>query len=674
MKSALGYRADIDGLRGVAVLAVVLFHAYPSWAKGGFIGVDVFFVISGYLITRIIRNELEQGAFSIIGFYARRIRRIFPALLLVLGVCLVGGAMVMLATEYRQLARHVVAGVLFVPNLALLRELGNYFSGSAEEKPLLHLWSLGVEEQFYLLWPVLLLAITRLKFNLPACIIGIVLVSFACNLYWSVESPREAFFSPLGRFHELLVGALLACLPTPALPRMRSTLSLAGATLILLGFMLINSKRVFPGAWVLLPVAGTALLIVDQAESTVVTRLLASRPLVWVGLISYPLYLWHWPLLSFARLIEGGAPGRYVRTFCVVLSVGLAWLTYRFIEIPIRRPRARRWHMAQVPALCVLALSLGAVGFWVYQRGGFPERLPQLTEYQNGVVPDVEALGAAVGSRCPGAPASINCIGAQTMADKILVIGDSHSRPIAKGLIEEIAVMNQPAIVAFSEGTSGGCYPLLHVESYDVFGGSRRCQPGFDNIYAWAVQDSTVKVVVIAARWASRVGKATGFGRVEDGGQFSRGAYIYTDGPLQVTDNDQVFTFGLQATLVALERAGKRVVFLHQVPEFGFYPPFCGPRPVPIIGWRGSGDCTLPQNVVDERQAAYRHLLAPIQARHPSLKVVDPRPLICDAAQCAMVGSKGRFLYRDDDHLNLEGGRLVASLILRELLLKSPLR
>jgi hypothetical protein len=264
---------------------------------------------------------------------------------------------------------------------------------------------------------------------------------------------------------------------------------------------------------------------------------------------------------------------------------------------------------------------------------------------------------------------------AQTMVEKILVIGDSHSQPIAAGLIKEIAVMNQPTIVGFiSKGTGGGCSPLLHVESYDFFGGSRRCQPGFDNIYAWAVQDPTVKVVVIAARWASRSGKATGFGRVEDGGHFSRHSYVFTDGPLHVTDNDQVFTLGLQATLVAIEQAGKQVVFVHQVPEFGLYPPFCGPRPVPIIGWNGHGRCIIPQSLVNDRQAPYRRLLVPIQAKHTSLAVVDPLPLLCDGAQCAMIGDEGRFMYRDDDHLNLEGGSLVARLILSELSLKSPLR
>jgi len=245
MKPTLGYRADIDGLRGFAVLAVVLFHAYPAWVKGGFIGVDIFFVISGYLITRIIRDKIGQNAFSISGFYARRIRRIFPALVLVLGACLVGGALVMLAAEYRLLARHVVAGVLFVPNLALLRELGNYFSGGAEEKPLLHLWSLGVEEQFYLLWPVLLLAFIRLRWKLPACIICLALASFACNLICSYETPRVAFFSPLGRFHELLLGAFIACLAAPSSHRIRSMLSFAGAALILLGLLLIiPPKRV----------------------------------------------------------------------------------------------------------------------------------------------------------------------------------------------------------------------------------------------------------------------------------------------------------------------------------------------------------------------------------------------------------------------------------------------
>ena len=672
MKPVPGYRADIDGLRGIAVLGVVLFHAYPSWAKGGFIGVDIFFVISGYLITRIIRDEMARNVFSISGFYARRIRRIFPALVLVLGACLVGGALLMLASEYRQLARHVVAGVLFVPNLALLHELGNYFSASAEEKPLQHLWSLGVEEQFYLLWPVLMWVLTRLKWKLPACIIGLALASFACNLWWSIESPRAAFFSPLGRFHELLLGALVACLPSPSPPRMRSMLSVAGAALILMGFLLINPQRVFPGGWVLLPVVGAAMLIAAPAESKGVTRLLAFRPLVGVGLISYPLYLWHWPLLSFARLIEGGEPGRYVRTVCVMVSVLLAWLTYRYIESPIRCTRSR-WHAAQVPALCVLAVALGAAGFWVHQREGFPERLPQLKEVPNGGVADDEASGVAPGSRCPGAPAFMICSGAQAGAEKILVIGDSHGQPISTGLVAEVTAQNQTSIVAFRAATAGGCHPLIHVESYDVFGTSRRCQPELDDIYTWASQDTSVKMVVIVARWASRVGRATGFGRVEDGGQFSRGAYVLTDGARRVTDHDQVFTLGLQATLEALERAGKKVVFLHQVPEFGFYPPFCGPRPVPILSWRGRGSCTLARSAVNDRQAAYRRLLEPIQAQHASLMVIDPLPLLCDEAQCAMMGRGGQFLYRDDDHLNLEGGRLVARLILKELSL-NPVR
>jgi peptidoglycan/LPS O-acetylase OafA/YrhL len=673
MNAKRGYRADIDGLRGVAVLGVVLFHAFPFYGKGGFIGVDIFFVISGYLITRIVLDEIEQGIFSISGFYARRIRRIFPALLLVLLACLAGGTLVMLPSEYRQLARHVVAGVLFVPNLAFLEESGDYFGGTAEEKPLLHLWSLGIEEQFYLLWPVLVLVLTRLKWKLPACITGLALASFACNLFWSIELPSAAFFSPLGRFHELLLGALVASLPAPSSSSIRSTFSFVGAALILVGFLLINPKRMFPGGWVLLPVVGTAMLIAARSESKGVTRLLAFQPLVWVGLISYPLYLWHWPLLSFARLIDGGEPSRYVRTVCVVLSVGLAWLTYRYIETPIRRSRSG-WQAAKVPALCVLAVSLGGAGFWVHQREGFPDRLPELKEFQKDGVSHGQASGGAPSSRCSGAPAYMACSGAQTGSEKILVIGDSHSQPIVTGLIKEIAAENQPVIVAFNSVTAGGCYPLRHVESYYVFGGSRGCQPQFDDIYTWAAQDPSVKVVVIVARWASRVGRATGFGRVEDGGSIARGAYVFTDGQLRMTDNDQIFTLGLQATLDVLERAGKKVVFLHQVPEFGFYPPFCGPRPVPITGWSGRGSCTLPQGLVNARQAAYRRLLEPIQAQHASLAVVDPLPLLCDGALCSMIGGGGQFLYRDDDHLNLEGGRLVARLMLSELRLQGTVR
>lgn len=194
--SSLGYRPDIDGLRAIAVIGVVLFHAYPQWVKGGFIGVDLFFVISGYLISSIILRELDVGAFSLRDFYARRIRRLFPALLLVLVSYLAFGAFMMLSFEYRHLAKHVVTSTVFVQNLALMRESGNYFGGNSEEKPLMHLWSLGVEEQFYLIWPVLLVVLYRSRQRVLYWVIGIGLASFALNVYWSFEAPREALHSP----------------------------------------------------------------------------------------------------------------------------------------------------------------------------------------------------------------------------------------------------------------------------------------------------------------------------------------------------------------------------------------------------------------------------------------------------------------------------------------------
>src|SRR3984885_1084691 len=293
------YRPDIDGLRAIAVLLGVWFHAFPEAIPGGFVGVDIFLVISGFLITGILVRELDQQRFSLLGFYMRRIRRIFPALIVVLAVTLVLGWLWMLPAAYAQLSADVFASAAFVSNIALLLQSG-YFDIESGKKPLLHLWSLGIEEQFYLFWPLILMLATRLRLRILAVASVIGIASFALNVALIGSDPVATFYLPFTRAWELLAGAALACgwnqlRQTGAASNWRAAV---GLLLIAVAACVLDSKSAFPGWWAVLPVAGAALLLSAPAAWGC-RHLLSSDAMVWIGLISYPLYLWHWPLLVF---------------------------------------------------------------------------------------------------------------------------------------------------------------------------------------------------------------------------------------------------------------------------------------------------------------------------------------------------------------------------------------
>src|SRR5437763_8974656 len=298
------YRPNVDGLRAVAVMLVVLYHAFPQAMPGGFIGVDIFFVISGFLITGIIARGLGRQRFSLAGFYNRRIRRIFPALLVVLCVVLVLGWLWMLPAAYAKLSTDVFASAAFFANIALLLQSG-YFDVEAARKPLLHLWSLGIEEQFYLFWPLILMLAARLRLSLlaVACVIG--LASFALNVALIGANPVATFYLPFTRAWELLAGAALACgwirLGQSAIAsNLRAGI---GILLVAIAAAVLDTNSAFPGWWAILPVLGGALLV-SAPNAWGCRHVFANPAMVGIGLISYPLYLWHWPLLVFFALIK----------------------------------------------------------------------------------------------------------------------------------------------------------------------------------------------------------------------------------------------------------------------------------------------------------------------------------------------------------------------------------
>jgi peptidoglycan/LPS O-acetylase OafA/YrhL len=445
------YRPDIDGLRAVAVTSVVLYHAFPRILPGGFIGVDIFFVISGFLISTILFNSLEQNRFSFLDFYARRARRIFPGLVLVLLVCLLFGWFMLLTDEYERLGKHVAAGAAFLSNFVLWGDSG-YFDVSASQKPLLHLWSLGIEEQFYLLWPLLLwLAYRRGKQRFLAITLGIAAVSFVVNILTVKAHPEAAFYSPASRFWELMIGGLLAYLKIhrPGFLQQGASLqSCGGFALLLAGLLLIREDAAFPGWWALLPTLGAFLLISAGPAGLFNRFLLSNRLAVGIGLISYPLYLWHWPALFFNTLLSN-PPTRLARLTAVGVAIVLAVLTYFLVERPVRKAKfAAALYLTSALAVC------GAVGLAGSLEGGFPSRLPQqLTRFAFSA--DADRQTECIRLNRFDFPAKC------TQTDRhpgVFIWGDSHADRLYAGLLP----LQEKGSLGIYEVAGSACAPLLN--------------------------------------------------------------------------------------------------------------------------------------------------------------------------------------------------------------------
>ncbi|MDR6522980.1 peptidoglycan/LPS O-acetylase OafA/YrhL [Variovorax paradoxus] len=455
------YRPDIDGLRAIAVGSVLAYHAFPSLLPGGFIGVDIFFVISGFLITTILLQSLAAGDFSYRDFYARRIRRIFPALVLVLLVTLAFGWYVLLPGEFSQLGKQTTGGAAFFANLVFLGEAG-YFDATAETKPLLHLWSLGIEEQFYIFWPLLLGLAWRKRWPILRVTLAVATVSFLVNVLTVQPHRAAAFYSPLSRAWELMAGGLLAVMQLQAAAAAgqgqaggrvwkKHLQSIVGIALIVLGLFMTRSTKAFPGWWALLPVLGAASCIAAGPGGVLNKYLLSNRVMVWIGLISYPLYLWHWPLLSYARIVIGGEPPLQLRIVLVVASIVLAWATYRFLE------RFVKLHLSQamLRGLAGAGAALALAGVIVFLGTPTPRHdSPALQAVADATREDNYYDGfeeAALGDQF--------VYRAGSGKRNVLLIGDSHVEQYAPRALELVRTQPDKARTIYF-ATKGSCPPV----------------------------------------------------------------------------------------------------------------------------------------------------------------------------------------------------------------------
>jgi peptidoglycan/LPS O-acetylase OafA/YrhL len=371
------YRPDIDGLRALAVLAVIAFHGFPEYFASGFVGVDVFFVISGFLISGIILDETRVGIFSLQRFYARRVRRIFPALLLVLVVSLLAGWWLLLPADLVRLGKQLAASAAFVSNFYLWFQSG-YFSPDARTFPLLHLWSLGVEEQFYIVWPLIIVGLQRRPNWTISAIVLIGISSFCLNVAL-IDNHEADFYSPVTRAWELMLGASLAWLrrrddKAPPSKRSADIATIAGLLLISGSASLFDQQSSYPGWLALVPTTGTSLILWSGASSRVASSILSARAVVFVGLISYPLYLWHWPLLVFSEAFKFAPLTQLERGLVVAASFILAWLTYELVESKFRAGGVNR---AKIATLGGGMIFVAVAGFAIVEGQGFETRFPK---------------------------------------------------------------------------------------------------------------------------------------------------------------------------------------------------------------------------------------------------------------------------------------------------------
>lgn len=636
---SISYRRDIDALRGIAVASVVLFHAFPNVFRGGYLGVDIFFIISGFLITSIILQDLSYNQFSFLSFYSRRIKRIFPALICVLLVLLTVGMHVLYPEEYKQLCLHVISAGSFFSNFQLLSESG-YFDKSSETKPLLHMWSLAIEEQFYLVWPFIIYLAWRMK-KIGHFIFACIIFSFISNIYLSYHSPEKAFYWPLSRFLELAMGGGFAYIQTKPDQKIYSALqsikSLFGnylygtGILLLAGSILFLSPRLtFPGLWIFIPIISTLTLILYQQNKEPINNSRFTKWLVWLGLISYPLYLWHWPILSLLHIMEGHTPSISVRILAIALSILLAFVTYKLIEYPFRYWEGIKW---KTTVLIFSMVATVTFAFFSYHS-------------VQSIEPSHFSNNSLSWSKCEDeASTQTYCWIKQPLTPiDTIVIGDSHAGHLGIGL--QSAFMHSKHNVLIAWG--GDCLPFIQEEKQPYF--SSVCDPIFFNkLYEKILASHTIRHVVISNYAIAKIqGKAEALNR-------SFG-YDNNSSESAIEKRANLFRRAMYDTFDKLRLSRKKITYLVDIPELYFDPKECQPRPIELPWHIPQYNCSISRDRFESRNRQYHDLVAEAQVKYPEVKFVNLYQFLCDANYCYAKKSD-TLLYGDRDHLNENGSR-----------------
>jgi peptidoglycan/LPS O-acetylase OafA/YrhL len=632
MEPGLRYRRDIDGLRAIAVLSVVFFHAGLSGFSGGFVGVDIFFVVSGYLITSIIFRRLEADRFSIAWFYERRIRRIIPAFIVMVAAAAVGATIFLFPNDLIEFGRSAFAAALFASNFFFASRAG-YFAPAHETMPLLHTWSLGVEEQFYIVWPLVLWACFRLGFQRILGVIVFILAAASLSYAeWAVrnEDPDLVFFLPQARAWELMLGAMLALGMVPELRArwIREALAVLGAALLAFGITQFSAHTPFPGLWATIPALGAAFVLhTGRQADTAISKLLGLWPCVFIGLISYSVYLWHWPLFAFAKIYLGHGLSEGV-TFCLIIAtIIIATASWWYVERPFRHAAATARISPQllfVGGLGSLAV-IGCVSLVVFAHG-LPNRIGHGARRFYFVARSKIEL--------PHDPAA-----------DILVWGDSHAQAFARAAL----IIGQHYGLTVRESGTQNCPPLIG--AHRVGGGySRDCDAINRALLHRLQQGPRPRVAILVARWSLYQGLAS-----RDGPVFEIDDQEQT---LDAETSTRVLERSLTRTVDALDALGIAVVLVGQAPEFPEHPNSCFVRRI----WRkepNAADClTMPREQSDRRLSTSKAILTELAKTHKATLYVGLDEILCKGGTCR-AAEDHRPLYHDDNHLSLFGSYVV---------------
>jgi peptidoglycan/LPS O-acetylase OafA/YrhL len=645
------YRADIDGLRAIAVLSVLLFHAGVEAFSGGFVGVDIFFVISGYLITTIIHREVETGRFSVTQFYERRFRRILPAAAVVVVAVLVAGELLFPLHHQDNVARSAVATALFSSNIYFFLESG-YFADPANTVPLLHTWSLAVEEQFYLAFPLVMLLIAKFgRGRYSTWLLVLTVVSLVSCVVVTESNTSAAFYLSHTRAWELLAGGLLAINAIPALQdqRKREFVSLAGILLLAFSVLSFSELTIFPGLAALLPVLGTAMLIHSGAHGqTVVGRCLSVRPLVFVGLISYSLYLWHWPVVVFAQYYSVVALTSASIILVLCTSFLLAVVSWRYVETPFRKKRlaAEPRQMFRVSAAVTFVLvAVGMIG--IYGQGAPGQHSQNSVMHYEEDDPEWRRWGECERrSRALGSDPGPCAIGSEGEVPSFIFWGDSHGTSLASA-VDRSAALNG---LAGQIVVSPGCPPL-----YKIVRQGRHYCDGFNTaVLGYLAAHDEIRTVIMAARWTFIVN-----------GDYDKREESYALKLIDLqamgpddADNASVFESGLRRTIERLQDLGKNVVLVGPVPEIGYDVPSAT---FVALKTNRDVDALISPTVseYEERNTKVTAIFDALQDNMTVSAIVYPSEYLCDLGYCR-VAIDNAPLYRDDNHLSTSGSKFLA--------------
>ncbi len=657
---SLPYRSDIDGLRAIAVLAVVLYHFGVPGLEGGFVGVDIFFVISGFLIGGILWREYDAtGRIWLRHFYIRRFRRLAPAFFTMVLVTAVLSWALLLPFEFRELGKQLIAATIYLSNVLFFGQAG-YFDTASDEKALLHTWSLAVEEQFYIFLPLFILLLSRNRRALLAALVGCWIASFLACVWLTPPYQTATFYLFPFRAWELLSGVLLAIWGCESGRRWRghTVLSLAGLTLVAGSILLIPAGPLFPGLLALFPVLGTVLLLANGRGQNPVNRMLSTREAVFFGKISYSLYLWHWPVLVLSLYLRGAYAGLWEAGLWMALSVGLAWLSWRYVETPVRR--------ARVPGFVILggtataSAATLALGAWLYLNDGLPNRFG----------PEARIHIAASGdflqdwSRCR-TPSEGPLMGLEVCPigpegdPEVLVWGDSHVRAVKEGVDLAAHEAGRPGLIIWR----AGCPPLFgirKVESAATLAQDTACTNANLQIGQSFQRLPSLETVLLIGRW-SYYANGTGIGL--DAGNTIAVHLLESPTRLDARQSD-IVAAAAKATVARLLDPFDEVMVLRQPPEIAQYDSRLAAREAAHDGWPLAREAVTQTSIP---RTALAQRIAPAEApwsamaEDGAIRWIDPWPRLCDEGAChALNGDTG--YYFDNNHLTNS-----AALALRDL-------